>query len=332
MITEFAEQENLPRYRIDQFHRAFYHDFIGSFSEITTWPKELRDKLAATIPFYAINPVKSLTSSDGNTVKVLFARLSDQKKFESVLMRHSDGRNTVCVSSMIGCPLGCTFCATGKMGFGGNLTEREIIDQVLYFSRLLKEDNQTVTNIVFMGMGEPLLNFTSVSGAITVINDPAKMAMSDRRVTISTSGITPGIQKLTDSNYAGRLALSLHAPNQKLREMIMPVSKKYPLPALLTVVRSFAQKHNKRVSFEYILIDGINDSRHHAEELSDILDPRLSHVNLIPCNPVAGVSYRRSDPQSVRAFVSVLNKRHIPHTLRVTMGDEISAACGQLAA
>jgi 23S rRNA (adenine2503-C2)-methyltransferase len=331
MIDVFATTHGLPKYRITQFNTAYYQELIPSFDVLSTWSKELRDALFKEIPFSTLTMVKEQKSSDGGTVKYLFARASDKKQFETVLMRHTDGRNTVCVSCMIGCPVRCTFCATGTMGFLGNLTAQEIVDQVLHIARFLKTENQTVTNVVFMGMGEPLLNLEAVEKAIEILTDPSKMAMSERRITVSTSGITDQLKKLLAVGYKGRLALSLHAPNQKLREQLMPIAKKYPLNELLDVFAQYAEKTNKRVSYEYILIDGLNDTKACAEELASLMDPRLSHINLIPYNPIVGMSYKRSQLSAIHAFAAILEAHHIQHTIRVTMGDDIQAACGQLA-
>ncbi len=330
-INEFITVHALPKYRTRQFNKAIYQDFISSFDALSTWSKELRESLKKDVVFSTLTCIKEQTSADAKTIKIVFERTTDRKQFETVLMKHDDGRNTVCVSSMIGCPVGCTFCATGKMGFLGNLTASEIVDQVLYIARLLKKENQTVTNIVFMGMGEPLLNLTAVEEAIAVFTSPEKMGMSDRRITISTSGITNKLQELFLHGYKGRLAVSLHAPTQTMREQIMPIAKKYPLPELLREISEYAKRTNKRVSYEYVLIDGINDTVSCARQLANIMDPKLSHINLIPYNPVAGVSYTRSSNSSIYAFAGVLEKYHIQHTIRVTMGDDIKAACGQLA-
>ena len=329
-VNEFITAHTVPSYRTRQFYQAVYQDFITGFDALSTWPKDLRELLKQELVFSTLTCIKEQASKDAKTIKIVFERISDRKRFETVLMRHEDGRNTVCVSSMIGCPVGCTFCATGSMGFIGNLTASEIVDQVLYIARLLKKENQTVTNIVFMGMGEPLLNLSAVEKAIAIFISPEKMGMSDRRITISTSGITNKLQELFQHEYKGRLALSLHAPNQELREQIMPIATKYPLPELLSEISSYAKRTNKRVSYEYILIDGINDTLSCARQLVRIMDPKLSHINLIPYNPVAGVSYARSSLASIHAFAAVLEKYHIQHTIRVTMGDDIKAACGQL--
>lgn len=333
-VDVFATDNRLPAFRIKQFNQACYKEFISSYDELTTWSKELRDKLKTSIPFTTIEFVRQVDSADKETSKVLFKRTSDGALFEAVLMRHEDGRNTVCVSCMIGCPVGCTFCATGKMKFVGNLTNREIVDQVLYFARLLKKDQQGVTNIVFMGMGEPLLNLAEVIKAIRFLNDEKYTGYGIRRFTISTSGITPKINELWKQGYRGRLTLSLHAPNQALREKLMPIAKHYPLSALMAAVSDFAVRSQLRVSYEYILIDGVNNLPEHARQLVDLLKenrPDLAHVNLIPYNPVIGAPYKRPPAKSVYAFADILDHFGISNTFRVTMGDDIQAACGQLA-
>jgi len=333
MINAFIKEHSLPTFRIAQFNLAYYKDLISSYDELTTWSKNLREELKKALPFSTISPTKTLCSKDQGTEKVLFDRISDGKRFESVLMHHEDGRNTVCVSCMVGCPMGCIFCATGKMRFIANLTAREIVDQVLHFARILKKKKQTVTNIVFMGMGEPLLNLDQVMEAIRTLNNPDYFGFGIRRITISTSGITPKIYELMKLGYKGRLALSLHAPEQKLRESIMPIAKTYPLPELMSTVKAFATRTQLRVSYEYILIDGVNDTPTHAKALVHLLgeDTELVHINLIPYNPIPGVPYRRSSLKSIHEFSAILSEFNISNTFRVTMGDDIQAACGQLA-
>jgi 23S rRNA (adenine2503-C2)-methyltransferase len=331
MIQDFIHIHSLPSYREKQFNTAYYQELIGSYDDLSTWPKDLRFQLQQELPFISLREIKHVISLHHDTEKILFERISDKKRFETVLMRHADGRNTVCVSCMIGCPVGCAFCATGRMGFQGNLTSEEIVDQVLFIARILKGEKQTITNIVFMGMGEPLLNLKNVIEAISIFTDPKKMGMSERRITVSTSGHTDNLKKLLAGGYAGRLALSLHAPNQKLREQLMPIAKKFPLDDLLVLLQEHAIKTNKRVSFEYTLINGVNDTQKDAEELASLLRHRLTHVNLIPFNPVLGIALKRSTPEAIQNFSRVLTNKHVHHTVRVTMGDDIAAACGQLA-
>jgi 23S rRNA (adenine2503-C2)-methyltransferase len=330
MIEEFIKENNLPSYRLKQFNQAFYVDLISSFNQISTWPKELREKLKKTLTFSSLTPVKQISSQNQDTIKVLFSRIKDKKCFESVLMKHKDGRNTVCVSCMIGCPVGCVFCATGKMGLIANLSHMEIIDQILYFARILKSEKKTVSNIVFMGMGEPLINLEQVLKTIKIITDPEKLGMSMRRITISTSGIVNNLKKLIASGFKGRLALSLHAPDQELREQLIPIAEKFPLQELISIFSGYADKTNKRVSYEYILIDGINDQPEHAKALAGLIGTRLTHVNLIPLNPIENVPLDRSSKEAIHKFSLELNKYGIHHTIRVTMGDDIKAACGQL--
>jgi len=231
---------------------------------------------------------------------------------------------------MVGCPVGCDFCATGKMKFNGNLSTQEIVDQVLYFSRILQKEDQKVSNVVFMGMGEPMLNFENVTKAIDILTDPNKLAMSKRRITVSTSGYVAQLKMLMEQGFRGRLAISLHASNQALRETLMPVAKVYSLDALMGFLDEYVEVTNKRISYEYILIDGINDTEVNAIELSNLLENRLAHVNLIPYNTISGSSFKRSSQSSMQKFTNILDKNHINYSYRVTMGDDINAACGQL--
>jgi 23S rRNA (adenine2503-C2)-methyltransferase len=217
------------------------------------------------------------------------------------------------------------------MGFGGNLTSDEIVDQVLYFARSLKPKLQKVTNIVFMGMGEPMLNLANVESAIEIFTNPEKMAMSVRRITISTSGYLPQFKQLVDHGFRGRVAISLHAPNQELREKLMPVAKIYPLNNLMKTLDEYVELNNKRVSYEYVLIKNVNDQDEHALQLADLLKGRLAHVNLIPYNPISERDFVRSNREQITRFTKLLEKHKINHSLRVTMGDDVNAACGQLA-
>lgn len=331
MINQFAKDNKLPKYRIDQFNKSYYQDFINSFDEITTYPKDLREKLKSNISFSTLDLKKQQTSKDNGTTKYLFARSSDGKCFETVLMQHLDGRNTVCVSCMIGCPVGCAFCATGQMGFIDNLSETEIVDQILFIARKLKNENLKITNIVFMGMGEPLLNLDNALKAIDTITDENKIAMSVRRITISTSGIVAKMKELLKLKYKGRLALSLHAPNQTLREKIIPIAKNNPIENLVLLMKQHAARTQKQVSFEYTLIDGLNDSPKHALELSKLLNFNFAHVNLIPYNQIEGLNFKKSQIDNIRIFADILTTSQISNTVRVTMGEDIKAACGQLA-
>lgn len=330
MIEQFAKRNQLLGYRVDQYNLAYYGKLIESFGELTTWPKDLRTRLASEVDFSSIEPVKELKSGTGDTIKVLFRRKSDGKAFESVLMRYKDGRNSVCVSCMVGCPVGCVFCATGKMGFGANLSSQQIVDQVLHFGRELKAVNQEVTNVVFMGMGEPLLNLDAVMETYRILTDKTKFGLGKRRVTVSTSGYVPQIKELVDRGFKGKLAVSLHAPSQELRANLMRIAKVYPLDKLMTVLDRYVERTKRRVSYEYVLIEEVNDDLEHAGKLVNLLKKRLAHVNLIPYNPIPGQKFRRSSLERVRAFARILEVGGVAHTIRITMGDDIKAACGQL--
>ena len=332
MIDSFVNNHQLPSYRIKQFNQAYYQQLVPSYDHITGWPKSLREEFEKFFPFSSLDVKKRLVSQRMDTIKVLFARKKDQQMIETVLMKHDDGRNTICVSCMVGCPVNCSFCATGKLGFNGNLEAREIVDQVLYFARELKETNESVSNVVFMGMGEPMLNLKEVMTAMQTLRDGEKFGLSTRRVTISTSGYVPQLKQLIASGFKGRLAISLHAPNQALRERLMPVAKVYPLDQLMAVLDDYTKQSNKRITYEYILIKDVTDQVEHANQLGDLLKNRLAHVNLIPYNPVPGESFVRPDKKSIFRFDHILKQHGVPSSVRVTMGDDIKAACGQLAA
>ena len=330
MIEDFSDKYKLPSYRVKQFDKQYYQNSIEDFNEITDWPKDLREKLKEELKFSSILPEKVFGEIEEDTMKVAFNRINYKKLFESVLLRHKDGRNTVCVSCMIGCPVGCTFCATGKMGFIANLKTNEIVDQILFFQRKLKKINQKVTNIVFMGMGEPLLNWQEVKNVILLITNPDKFAMSIKRVTISTCGIIKGIKELTEFGFKGRLAISLHAPSQSLRETLIPISKVNKLDDLMQVLDEYVVITNQRISYEYILLNGINDSTKEAEELVNLLSGRLAHVNLIRYNKIEKSDYEKSSQKNLHNFCSILDRNKINYTIRVSLGSNIKGACGQL--
>lgn len=329
MIEKFAEKNKLPNFRIKQFNKQYYQEAISSFDELTTWPVELREKLNKETKFSSLSQAKELISKDGNTIKAAL-KTKDGKYLESVLMKFKDGRNSICVSCMIGCPVGCKFCATGKMGFTRNLTAEEIVDQIMHFKRLLKKQREPISNIVFMGMGEPLLNLKEVSKAIGIISDPDKLALSEKRITVSTSGYAPQLKKLVDEGFKGQIAISLHAPEQKLREKLIPVAKKYNLGQLFEVLDYITDKTNKKITYEYILIKGINDRKEHAKMLVSLLKNRLAHVNLIPYNITPGVDFEKPSKKRINEFAETLRQGGLNCTIRVAMGDDIKAACGQL--
>ena len=318
--------EGEPKYRLKQANEAVFNNYISDWSEATFFAKDLRDKLNKECPLTIAADV--LVSKKEDSVKARIT-LNNGFEIETVLMRHEDGRNTVCVSSQVGCPLGCLFCATGKMGFKRNLSSLEIIEQVLFFDRYLKPEGQTVTNITFMGMGEPFLNYDNVWEAVKTFNDYKFFNIGVRSISISTSGIIEGIKRLSDETLHVNLAISLHAPNDKLRRELMPIDKKYPLEEVLKAVDEYIIKTNRKVMFEYVLIKDVNDSDENARELAKIMNKKLYMVNLILYNET-GV-FKASDPKRVEAFKEILKKANIHHTQRYRFGDDINAACGQFA-
>jgi len=328
-LEKVLEEE--PSFRLRQVKKAIFKDLIKDWDEITTLPQNLRQKLSESCSVSELKAEKILVSKNNQAVvKVLF-KLKDGSQIESVLMRHVDGRITVCLSSQVGCAMNCQFCATGQHGFARNLTGWEIIDQVLYFARLLKKDEEEITNIVFMGMGEPFLNYDNVLEAIKTLNDKDGLNLGARHISISTCGITEGIKKLAGEKLQVNLAISLHAPDNELRDKLMPINKKYPIEKVLQAVDDYIRKTKRRVMFEYLMIDGINDSLEQAEELVKILKKPLYFVNLISLNPVGHSGFSPSSGWKIKKFKDVLEKQGVDVTQRYRFGREIKAACGQLA-
>jgi 23S rRNA (adenine2503-C2)-methyltransferase len=290
------------------------------YERMTDLPGALRERLAAEVPFSSLEPVREARAADG-TVKALF-HTGDGRPVEAVLMRYRDGRRSVCASSQSGCPLTCTFCATGSMRFGRNLTASEILDQVLHFRRI-----EPVDHLVFMGMGEPLMNLDHVLGAARRLPD---VGITHRRTTVSTVGWVPGIRALAESDMPLRLAFSLHAADDDLRSRIMPVNDRYPVADVLDACAAYYERRRRRVFIEYVMLAGVNDSYAQAVQLAQRLDPRIYKVNLIPYNPTG--MYDGSTPAAIAAFKAVLEEHGLRATVRLTRGRDIDAACGQLAA
>jgi len=321
MLTSWGE----PSYRADQLWCWLYRSFVTDFKVMTDLPKEIREKLAERAYIKSLEPLEEVASEDGSTFKVLFS-LWDGQTIESVLMLYNR-RRTVCVSTQVGCPIGCPFCATGKMGFVRNLTPGEIVEQVLYFCR---KSRKRITNVVLMGMGEPFLNYEATWQAIEALNDPRGFNLGARKITISTVGIVPGIERLSRERLQVGLAVSLHAPNDEIRGELVPINSRYPIENLMKACREYVERTGRRITFEYALMDGVNDSVWQARQLAKLLRGLLCHINLIPLNPVEGSPFRPSPKRKVLAFQEELNKRGIPTTLRVRRGVEIQAGCGQL--
>jgi 23S rRNA (adenine2503-C2)-methyltransferase len=317
-----------PKYRLTQCYKAIFYDLISDWQEATALPASLREKLAKEFSL----EIKSefFDSVDEKTTKALIS-LEDDSKIETVLMRHKDDRRTICVSCQVGCPLNCEFCATGQMGFKRNLSSWEIVIQVLIFARFLEKtgDGNRISNIVFMGMGEPFLNYENVMEAVRILNGKDAFNIGARHISISTAGITEGIEKFSGENLQVNLAISLHAPNDNLRNRLMPINEKYPLKNIFRAVDSYIEKTSRKVMFEYLLIDGVNDSDDLAYDLAELMRKSLYMVNLIPCNSV-GV-FKPSPSERVMRFKEILEREGVNVTQRFRFGRDIKGACGQLA-
>jgi 23S rRNA (adenine2503-C2)-methyltransferase len=317
-----------PSYRTDQLYGWVYRSLASRFQDMLNLPLSLREKLEEIAVLRLLIPVEEVTSDSGLARKVLFG-LSDGETVESVLLLYED-RRSVCVSTQVGCPVGCGFCATGQSGFVRDLTPGEIVEQVLFFARELKEQDLEVTNVVFMGMGEPLLNYEATWQAVETLNDSRGFNLGARRMTISTVGVVPGIDRLSKEALQVGLAVSLHAPTDRLRRKLVPVAKRYPMGELMAACHRYVDRTGRRVTFEYALLQGINDSLEQATLLADLLSGLLCHVNLIPLNPTVDSSWRPSGPDQVRAFHRELRRRGINSTIRQRRGTGIEAGCGQL--
>jgi 23S rRNA (adenine2503-C2)-methyltransferase len=291
-----------------------------SYAEMTNLPAPLRERLEPRVPLSTLS-VQAEAKSDDGTVKTLF-HTADGRPLEAVLMRYRDGRRSVCLSSQSGCPLTCTFCATGRMAFGRNLSADEILDQALHFRRV-----EEIDHVVFMGMGEPTMNIDAVLAACDLLPD---LGVTYRRTAISTVGWVPGIDRLAECELPIGLALSLHAPNDGLRSQLMPVNDRYPLAAVLAACDRYREKRRRKVFVEYVMLDGVNDLPGQAREMADLLDPRGYKVNLIPYNPTG--AYDGSPPERIERFRAILAEHGLTATVRLTRGRDIAAACGQLAA
>lgn len=330
MFKRFFKNNKIQGYRINQLNDQYFKQLISSWDELTTWPKDLREKLKAEVPFSKLEDFAEYTSSDGRTIKTL-AHTKEGFPVESVLMRNKD-RITVCISSMSGCPVGCKFCATGRMGFKKNLSTQEIIDQIMYFERKLKTTGEKITNIVYMGMGEPMLNLDNVVDSIQVLTDSSTLGLSARRITVSTAGYISPLEEFLKKDLGVNLAISLHAPNQRLREKLMPtVAKLNPLEDLMTLLVKDQKRRNKKITYEYLMLRDVTDTPECAKELTKLLKNQIVLVNLINFNKVKGISYEPSTRKRIEEFQAILDSRKINNTLRYSYGSDIKGACGQLA-
>lgn len=328
-IKQLLETHGQKGFHASQLVDWVYTKGVLEWDKMTNLSKDLRKKLSEIFALPSLHLEKIQDSDDKETYKFLW-KLRDGRLVESVLIC-SGSRRTVCVSSQVGCPAGCAFCASGKNGFFRNLRPAEISEQVVQINAWLKKKGEHVSHVVYMGMGEPLKNYESVVKSIEILSDKDLLNISQRRITVSTVGIVDGIRRLAMEGLKVNLVLSLHAPNQKIRMKIIPYARKYPLEDILEAMDEYAAKTKRDITYEYILLAGINDHPDHAHELAHLLHGKQCTVNLIPYNPVANLRLKRPDKKAIKQFRAVLFGSNVVNTCRYTKGDDIAAACGQLA-
>jgi 23S rRNA (adenine2503-C2)-methyltransferase len=327
-LSELLRDRGQPAYRAGQIARWLT---LGvGFEGMDDVPAVLRRQLADGYRSSSLRQLRRSQADGGLTTKVLH-ELDGGYTVEAVVMRYP-GRSTLCISSQVGCPIGCPFCATGKGPFGRNLRPHEIVEQAIDAARELRAEGRRLSHVVFMGMGEPLANYTAVLEAVRRISDPIGLGISARRITISTAGLVPKVQQLAAEGLPVTLAISLHAARDQLRDELVPVNRRYPLKDLIAAADGFAAGTRRRVSYEWVMLAGVNDTERDAEELVGLLRGRLAHVNLIPFNPVPDTPYREPDARQVRHFAALLRGGGLNVTVRDTRGREGDAACGQLRA
>ena len=338
-LTNVLKEWDEPAYRAKQIWQGLYQHLYNSPEQFTNLSKSLRQKMAENLTFMPFSVKVFQDSSDGHTRKTLF-ELPDKNLIEAVLMhyeqtfdveRSTSPRRTLCISTQAGCAMGCVFCATGQMGFKRHLSSGEIVAQVIYYAQLLKGQNETVSNIVFMGMGEPFHNYENTMSAIDRLNDSEGYNFGARRFTISTVGLVPQIKRFADEQRQVNLAISLHAADDNARVEMMPINKRYKIDELLEACKYYVMKTSRRVSFEWALINGVNDTPEVAKKLAAKLRGLMCHVNAIPLNPTAGYNGKATDRQRAILFKETLEQAGIPCTIRMRRGIDINAGCGQLA-
>ncbi len=331
-VKNLLESNWEKAFRYSQIENAIYKNFITDFDEMNTLSKKIRDLLKENCFFNSLIVDEQKTSSNGQTTKILF-KTETGEFIESVIMRHLTGRVTLCISCQAWCPMACSFCATWKLWLLKNLTSYEVIEQIYYAAKLLNEQWEKLRNIVYMGMGEPMLNYDVVKETISIANNQKKFDLANRRVTVSTCWIVPGIKKFTLDFPQTSLAISLHAPNDEIRKQIMPVDHTYPISELMKSLDEYVEKTNKRIFYEYIMINGVNDNIKLAHELWKLLEWKLAHVNFIPYNAWEWTwgTYLPTPRFIIEKFQTILQHYWVVSTIRATMGDDIDAACWQLA-
>ncbi|TJY43253.1 23S rRNA (adenine(2503)-C(2))-methyltransferase RlmN [Cohnella pontilimi] len=328
-LQDWTKEQGEPAFRAGQIFDWLYVKRVSSFEEMSNLPKPFRMKLEDAFQFVTLSEIAKFESKDG-TVKFLFG-LHDNHAIETVLMRHNYG-NSVCVTTQVGCRIGCTFCASTLGGLKRNLTPGEIVAQVVQCQKLLDPEDQRVSSIVIMGSGEPFENYDATMKFLHNMIHPKGLNIGARHITVSTSGIVPSMYKFADENTQINLAISIHAPNDALRSKLMPVNRRYPFNEVMDAIKYYIEKTGRRVTFEYALIGGVNDRPEHARELADVLQGMLCHVNLIPVNYVPERDYVRTPRDDIFEFQRILQSKNVNATIRREQGHDIAAACGQLRA
>jgi len=332
-VKEILEKNGEKKFRYAQIENAIYKNFITDFDKMNTLSKKVREILKENFYFDSLEVSEKVTSENGQTTKILF-KTSTWEFIESVIMRHLTWRVTLCVSCQAGCPMACSFCATWKLGLLKNLEYSEIVEQIYYAANLLDSEWNKLRNIVYMWMGEPMLNYDNVANSMRFAMDQKKMDLANRRITVSTCGIVPWIRRFTEDFPQSGLAISLHAPNDTVRKSIMPVDHTYPLNDLMSALNNHIEKTNKRIFYEYIMINWVNDNIKLAHELWKLLEWSLAHVNFIPYNEWEGTNsdwFKATPRFIIEKFQSILKHYGVVSTIRMTMWDDIDAACWQLA-
>lgn len=327
-LTDLVVELGEPKFRAKQLWTWLYQHYAADFAEMTSLSKELRAKLAEVATLDVLDPVSEMHSSDGQTTKVLF-QLPDGQLVETVRMDYAD-RHTLCISTQAGCAMGCVFCATGQMGFFRNLSAGEVVAQVIHFARELAAEDERVTNIVMMGMGEPLHNYDNTLETVERLTDDEGLNLGARRITISTVGLVPAIRRFADEERQVGLAVSLHAATDEERDKLIPINRRWPIAELMATIDYYIDKTGRRVTIEWALIAGENDTIEQARKLGELLEGKLVHVNLIPLNPTEGYGGSPSSRARVEAFQEELGRHGVSSTVRVRRGIDIQAGCGQL--
>ena len=325
-LEKWLGDHDAPEYRRQQVW-AWLARGASSFGAMRDVPRALRDELDRDFRISSLHSIAVSQADNGLTTKTLF-ELDGGHSVEAVVMRYSE-RSTLCISSQAGCPIGCPFCATGKFPFGRNLNAHEIVEQAVDAVRLLAQEGRRLSHVVFMGMGEPMANYRAVVESVRRLSHPDLLAISPRRIVVSTSGLIPRIEQLAAENIPVTLAISLHAARDELRDVLVPINRKYPVRDLVDAAQGYAEKTG-RVSYEWVMLAGVNDTERDARELGALLKRKLAHVNLIPFNPVADTPYRAPDRASIRSFRGLVEAQSLNVTVRDTRGREADAACGQL--